>query len=170
MTTRAANFVDIPHVARLYAEAHARSVYAGTGFDLIEAKQLFARALNRHGHMNIGGSLFLVSEADGEVRGFMIGILDPVYPCVKALMATDLLFVMGEGADPADARQMIRRLIAWAEANPKVVEVHLGVTNAIVDWQRTAKFYARLGLEQCGAMFRRGFDRSQKEVRHVQNC
>jgi GNAT superfamily N-acetyltransferase len=79
-------------------------------------------------------------------------------------MATDLLFVMKPGAGPGDARQMVKELIAWAEKNPRVVEVHVGVTNAIVDWERTAKFYERLGLERCGAMFRREFDRSQKSV------
>lgn len=154
MTIRDARFVDIPSVTCLMAEAHQRSIYADTAsFDPLEARQLFARALQRHGHTNNGGSLFLVSETDSAVEGFIIGLLDSVYPCLDRLMATDLLFIMSERADAKDAKEMLKRMIAWAESNPKVIEVHFGVTGAIGDWQRTAKLYERLGLTQCGAMF-----------------
>lgn len=160
MTVRDANFVDIPRIAELMALSHKRSIYAETAtLDPIEAKQFAARALQRHGHQNNGGSLVLVSETGGELRGFMIGVLDSVYPCLKELMATDLLFVMNEDAEARDARDMLKRLIVWAEENPRVIEIHLGVTNAIGDWTRAAKLYRRLGLEQCGAMFRRGLER-----------
>jgi hypothetical protein len=170
---RDAKFTDIPAIAQLMAEAHRRSIYAETAtFDPVEAKQLCARALHRHGHTNNGGSLVLVSETDGEVRGFIIGLFDSVYPCLKEMMATDLLFIMAENASAHDAVKMVKRLVEWAESNPKVIEVHLGVTSAIGDWERKASLYERVGLTRCGAMFRREFDRSSatKEVRRVQNC
>lgn len=160
MPVRDAKFVDIPQVVRLLEESHKRSIYAEVAtFDPEFAKQMLARALQRHGHQNNGGSLVLVSETDGKVQGFLIGILDNVYPCLNELMATDLLFIQSEDADARDAVVMLKQLIAWAENNPKVIEVHLGVTGAIGDWERTAKLYNRLGLQQCGAMFRRGFER-----------
>lgn len=160
MAVRDAKFVDIPHIARVFEDGFQRSIYAdATTYDLVEFKQMMARALQRHGHQNNGGSLVMVSERDGQVEGFLIGILDSVYPCLKALMATDLLFIMSENADGRDAAVMLKRLIKWAESNPKVTEVHLGVTSAIGDWERTAKLYQRLGLQQCGAMFRKGFER-----------
>lgn len=153
---REGKFTDIPRIAELLQESHQRSIYAQTAtFDPQEAKQLGLRALQRHGHMNNGGTLVLVSETAGVVEGFIIGLLDNVYPCLKELMATDLFFILSERADGNDAREMIKRLMAWAESNPKVIEVHLGVTSAISDWQRTAKFYERLGLVQCGAMYRK---------------
>lgn len=156
MTVRAAKFADIPAMTQVLADGYARSIYAGTAtFDGEATRQLLARALHRHGHQNNGGSLVMVSDKDGSVEGVMIGMLDQVYPVLKELMVSDLLFVFTERADPRDARDMIRQLIAWAEQNPKVVEVHLGVTNAIGDWERTAKLYERLGLQRCGAMFRR---------------
>lgn len=160
MTVRDANFVDIPSMARVFENAYRRSIYAGKAtLDPEAVKPFLARSIQRHGHTNIGGSLVMVSEKDGAVEGFMIGYLDSVYPCLKELMATDLLFLFSERADGRDAREMIKRLIAWADSNPKVVEVHLGVTDAIGDWQRTAKLYERLGLEQCGAMFTKRFQR-----------
>ncbi len=170
MTVRAAKFVDIPQMVLLLEEGYRRSIYAGKAtFDDQEANQLIRRALPRHGHTNNGGSMVMVSESNGMVDGLMIGLLDNVYPCLKELVATDLLFIQAEHANPRDGVLMLKNLIAWAEANPRVIEIHLGVASTVGDWERTAQLYERLGLERCGAMFRKEFDRSAQEVRHVQS-
>ncbi len=170
MSVRVAKFVDIPQMALLLEEGYRRSIYAGKAtFDVIEAKQLIARALQRHGHTNYGGSLVVVSDTNGIVDGLMIGILDNVYPCLKELVATDLLFIQSEHANPRDGVLMLKNLIAWAEANPKVIELYVNVTSTVGDWERTAKLYEAVGLERCGATFRKEFDRSAQEVRHVQS-
>src|SRR5690606_34787679 len=104
MSVRDAKFIDIPRLAQLMEQAHKRSIYAKTAtFDLVEAKRLAAQAIQRHGHTNNGGSLVLVSEQNGIVEGFMIGMLDNVYPCLAELMATDLLFIFSDHANPHDA-------------------------------------------------------------------
>lgn len=160
MAIRDARFVDVPAIAAIMEAAHQRSIYADTAtFELLSAKRLVMSALHRHGQDNLGGSLVLVSETDGVIEGFVIGVLDNVYPCLRELVATDLLFIMTENASAHDARDMIKRLMQWAESNPKVIEVHLGVTSAIGDWERTGKLYRRLGLQQCGAMFNKRFER-----------
>jgi hypothetical protein len=173
MAVRAAKFTDIPQMVLLLEEGYRRSIYAGKAtFDVLEAKRLIATALQRHGHTNLNGSLVIVSEAAGIVDGLLIGILDNVYPCLKELVATDLLFIQSEHANPRDGILMLKNLIAWAEANPKVIEIHLGVASTVGDWERTAQLYERLGLERCGAMFRKEFDRTgstAQEVRHVQS-
>ena len=170
MTIRAANFVDIPALVALGAEAHESSIYGAIStYDKETAKQLCARSMQRHGHNNYGGTLVLVSEVDGEVKGFIIAILDQVYPCVEDLSVTDLIFTGTEGMPPRDAIAIIDQVIAWGEANPKVVEIHMGVTDAIKgqDWQRVGKLYERKGLAQCGGMYRRIIDRNQQEVANV---
>lgn len=158
---RDAKFTDVPRIAELMQEAHKRSIYADTAtFDIAEAKQLICRSLQRHGQKNQGATLVLVSEKDGVVEGFMVGMLEQVYPCLKELMCTDLLFILSEGAPATDAKSMLKRLIKWGESNPKVIEIHLGITNAITDWERTSKLYKRLGLKQCGGMFQKRIDRN----------
>jgi len=161
MTVRAAKFADIPRLAEIMASAHQRSRYVDNcTFDEIEAKQLLVRCIQRHGQMNYMGSLVLVSERNDNVDGFIVGILDQVYPALSELKATDLLIVHEEGADPRDFPVMLDKLIAWGSENPKVVEILLGVTDAIIDWHRAKPIYERAGLEQCGGLFRIGFDRS----------
>lgn len=158
MSVRAARFVDIPRIAEIGAEVHERSIYGPIStFDEILVKQLCARSMQRHGQQNYGGTLFLVSETDGEILGFIIALLDLVYPCVEELMVTDLIFAFTDEADPHDAVTMIRQMIRWAESNPKVIEIHLGVTDARMgdDWKRVGKMYQRLGFERCGGMYRK---------------
>lgn len=160
MTVRAAKFSDIPGVIKVMIDAHERSVYAQTAeFDREDAKQLMARSIQRHGHKNMGGTLVLVSETDGVIQGFMIAMLDQVYPCLKQMVATDLLFILTEQADARDARHMLKAIEEWAEANPKVIELRLGVMGAISDWERASKLYRRLGFEQCGGIFNKRFER-----------
>jgi hypothetical protein len=167
MAVRRANFVDIPRIVAISREAHERSIYANNAtFDEIQTKQLCARSIQRHGHTNYCGTLVLVSETSSVVHGFIIGLLDLVYPVLKELVATDLLFIGDDSADPRDAIKMVREVIRWAEGNPKVIEVHLGVTDAVNgDWQRVGALYEHLGLVQCGGMFRMVFDRSEQMER-----
>lgn len=166
MSVRAAQFVDIPSIVKIMERAHARSRYGRvTTFDEVEAKQLLVRCIQRHGQQNYMGSLVMVSVRANQVAGFCIGILDQVYPCLKELKATDLLFIFEEeGADPNDAQKMLLALTEWARNNPKVVEVVLGVTDAISSWRRVGKLYERAGLERCGAFYRTSFDRQYKKA------
>ena len=170
MTVRKANFVDIPAMVAMGADAHESSIYGAISiYDKETAKQLCARSMQRHGHLNYGGTLVLVSEVDGEIKGFIIAILDQVYPCVEELSVTDLIFTGGEDMPPRDAIRIIDQVIGWGEANPKVVEIHMGVTDAIKgqDWERVGKLYEHKGLSQCGGMYRRIIDRNQQEVANV---
>lgn len=157
---RPAKFSDITGVIEVMQDAHRRSVYADSAeFDREDAKQLMARSIQRHGHKNMGGTLVMVSEVNGNIEGFMVAMLDQVYPCLKQMVATDLLFILTEKADSRDARAMLKAIEEWAQDNPKVIELRLGVMDAITDWQRTAKLYRRLGFEQCGGIFNKRFRR-----------
>ena len=161
MAVRDAKFVDIPGIVEVMRRALDRSIYKDTGtFDEADSKQMLLQALHRHGHTNIGGSLVLVSEdSEGEITGFIIGALDTVYPGLKELMATDLLFILDENAAPRDATKMLKRLVEWAQSCAKCIEIHLGVNGAISDYERVGKLYERFGFKRCGAMYRWGIDR-----------
>ena len=168
MSVRAAKFIDVPRIVEIMREAHRRSRDAErTTFDEVDVKQLLLRSIQRHGHTNYMGSLVLITERDGDVKGFVIGILDLVYPGLKELKVTDLLFMVGEGADPRDAREMVLKLIEWGRNNPKVVKVLLGITDDLVEWTRVGDLYKGVGLEQCGGLFRIEFDRTEQRVKRA---
>ncbi len=158
MSVRAAKFVDITQIVEIMADAHKRSRDAKrTTFDPIDAKQLLLRSIQRHGHMNYMGSLVLVAEYHGKVRGFIIGIVDLVLPGLKEYKVTDLLFIVGKGAAPGDAKDMVLAVIEWGRKNPRVIKILMGATDDIVDWTRVGKMYESVGLSQCGGFFRMEF-------------
>lgn len=164
MSVRAANFSDIPQIVEIMRRGHARSRYAELAeFDSDEAKQLLVRSIQRHGHMNYMGTMVLVSESRDKLRGFIVGIIDQVYPAMTGFKITDLLILFEDGADPRDYPAMIDALMVWGQANPKVVEIMLGVTDAIIDWNRVTPIYTKAGLDQCGGLFRATFDRQTEK-------
>lgn len=164
MTFRVAKFADIPEIVDLMRDSHERSRYADrTTFDEVDAKQMLVRSMQRQDHKTYMGSMVLVSENSDGVNGFMLGIFDLVYPCLKELRATDLFFLMDTArADPRDAITMITHVKAWAYSNPKCIELVLGVTDAMGHWAKAGNLYEMCGLRQCGAMYRIEFDRSQE--------
>lgn len=153
---RSAKYVDIPRLVEIIESQHGKTYYAhNTAIDPVMAKQFLVQCIQRHGHINYGGCLVLVSEKAGIVEGFIIGVLDQIYPVSPALRATDLFFLLTDQAPKTDAVKMIKRVVAWGESCPKVVEVFLGVSDVLGDWLNTAKLYETLGLHQCGGLFRR---------------
>lgn len=153
---RAAQFVDVPVIAGLLQEGYRASIYADrAAFNEGVAKRLIVNAIQRHGNKTVGGSQVLVAENDGVVVGFIIGVLDRVYGVLDALMATDLWFYCSPAAPPRAAPHLLKATIEWAEQIPKVIEIRFGITNAVGDWERTARMYERLGLERAGAFYER---------------
>lgn len=153
---RQGQFADIPALTLLLEEAHAASIYADrTTFNRQEAKGLFSRAMQRHGHQTGGGSFVMVAEADSAVEGFIVGYLERCYHVLDGLMATDLFFICSERAHARSAGALLDAFMAWAEGNKRVIEIRMGVTNAIGDWKRAGKMYQRRGFEQSGALWER---------------
>jgi len=163
MTIRPAKFGDITRMAELMTEMHQKSIYADRcGLDIKLSKALFFNCIQKHGHLHEGGARVVVAEKAGQVEGFLIGMLERVYHVGDKLMATDLFFCTSEAADPRDASRLIDDFLKWAKGNPAVVEVLMGVTNAIGDYSRAEKLYSRKGLSRCGVMY-------EGRVEHVQS-
>lgn len=153
---RRANFADIPALVDLLADAYTRSKYVGRAtLDAREARAILTQCIQRHGAKGEGGTNVDVVDAGGEVRGFMVGLLERCYHVAVELMASDLFLVVSEAAPKTAALALIRRYIAWAEANPKVIQVNLSATDAVGDFRRVERAYSRLGCRQSGVIYER---------------
>lgn len=160
MSVRPANFVDIPRIVEIIREAHGRSVYAGRGeVDTTYAKRLLAQSIQRHGGTHEGSTLVLVSERAGAVEGVIVGMLDRVQVFGDKLWATDLFFIGTRKMPPMDALAMLNGLAEWAEKAPACIEVKVGVTSVVGDWQRAKGLYERAGFAQVGALYERRIER-----------
>lgn len=140
-------------------QMHAASVYAD--LDRVDDRtvkdMLLGAALNGGKRM-----ISLVAEdKDGVITGFIIGALDAVYGIGRKKYATDLLFYVEPTAGPGVALKLLRTFCGWAEGKENVVEIRMGVTDAMSDApERAGPLYRRVGLKPAGVMFAKRIDRS----------
>lgn len=146
---RPSRFTDIPRLAALLGEMHARSVYATRATPDIKAfKALCVQAIQRHGTT---ACLFV---AEGEaVEGFIMGTLDRLFGISHETYATDLFFYCSNRAHARDAGGLLDAFLGWAERAPGVIEIRLGVSGAIGDWRRAGALYQRRGMVADGALY-----------------
>lgn len=132
MTVRTAKPADVMAIISLIEEAHQRSIYKDVDeVDRDYTRQLFTRAMHFNGHSNHNATIFLVSEAEDKIEGYFFGFLERVYCIGKKLTACEVHFYLSPQADQRDALKILNDFIAWAEENPKVVEIRMGESNVL---------------------------------------
>lgn len=154
---RRANYSDIPAIFSLLTEGYERSRYRDIGaIDAKVAKGLLVNAIQRDGQMGEGGALVRVAEAEGgEVAGVILSLLQRVYLIGDKLQATDLFYYTTERCAVRDRTALFDAMVAWAEANPRVVEIQASASDIVGDWRRVGGLYERKGFDACGGMWRK---------------
>lgn len=146
---RNAVFSDIPKLVSVLEEGHKRSRYAAYKLDKDHFRQLCFEAV-RSGKMYLG----VVDRGDGPI-GFLMGSIEPLYIVGKVRYATDLFFIGTSGCG-LDVVRLVQDFVQWAESQPNVVEIWLGVTTAIgPDWSKLGRLYQKLGFTQEGAIYQK---------------
>ena len=153
---RPGKMADIVRIRELFIEMHAASKYAGVvEIDLMTLQKALMTFMMRNGHTNDGGCIVTVSEDDGVVEGFMVGMLDRIYHIGDKFSANDIYLYASPRCSPLAVGKMIDAYLAWAQANPKVHEIALSWSDALPFASRMAKVYERKGFSRCGEIFER---------------
>jgi hypothetical protein len=155
---RPARLDDLVKLHALVLEMHQATDYPARGIGVSEtaAKALFRDAVMRNGRTNDGGVLLNVIEVAGELRGFMLGLLQRVYMIGDRLEAQDAFLYCSPYAPARAPERLIDAYIAWAESNPKVAEIALSFTNAGgVKVKKLARLYERKGFARVGEIWKR---------------
>jgi hypothetical protein len=157
MTVRAAKYADISGLCALMRDGHARSKYADVGgIDTAEARQIFMGAIQRMASTGPGACCVFVAEGEEGINGVFIGVLERVYHVGDKLSATDLFFYTAPGANPWAASTMLEGFEKWASANPRVIEIRLGVTDVIdANPETLAGIYEKRGYKRVGVILER---------------
>ncbi len=160
---RPARYQDAPEIEQLIRNQHTRSKYAGRV--AIVDKALAQVVLGAIMGMNQSGphaTHCAVSVEGGKVRGFIAGSLARIYNIGDKLGASDQ-FLVNEGRTGASL-QLIDSYIAWASANPKVVEIGLSWTDALPGADRAALLYQRKGFSLVGEQFVLRLDQDAQRI------
>lgn len=163
MTIRPARAADIMRLLEIVEEGHRKSIYALKGnVDRDYTRQLFLRAVHMHGHSHANATFFLVSEKDGRIEGYFLGLLDRIYQVGDKLQAIDIHFYLNDYADRRDAFQMVKQFVAWGEGNANVIEIMMSKTDILSDDDvGFERLLARKDFRRCGALYRKTIERSR---------
>lgn len=160
---RPASFGDIPALAFILEEGYRNSVYAKLcGIDLEETKRVLVQCLQHMGSKTKTSTYVNVAHgADGVVQGFIVGAVQRVYLVGDKLSASDIWFICRPGAvAPVDSAALLDGFIAWALANPRVVEIKLSTSDAMTSgWKAQARHYTKRGFVPSGDVFVRRIER-----------
>jgi len=154
---RPARSTDAMAIVSIIEDRLPDSRYAGIAqVDAMAARKLFAYAAQRHGGTNDGATFLMVAEDDeGEVEAFMLGSLARVYMVFDILAASDSFLLGRKECDPRAMPALLDAYIAWAEANPRVVEIGLSWADTIPGHEAIIHAYERRGFTLCSKAFRR---------------
>ena len=140
-------------------QAYRRSKYRDRmPISVKEIKALMMQAIQRHGLAQVGGACVFVSEHQGAVDGFIAGVLERVYHVGDKLSAADVFFYVMPDGSPGSAGGLIDAFVDWALGIEAVIEIRVGATDIIQDYQRTAALYRRKGFIQTGVIYERRID------------
>lgn len=155
---RHAKIGDVVALLDLIEAALAKSQYAGSGeIDRDYAGALLRRSMHFSGKSAPGSTLILVSEADGKIEGYFLGVLDRVYQLGKPLAANEVHFYLSENADARDAIRILDAFEAWADSNDRVIEKRIGASNFMGEPDpRFAALLERRGFTKGATVFSKG--------------
>lgn len=152
---RPANAVDIPALIALLMDGHQRSRYVERG-EISEkaAYQVLLAMIMKSASKAIDGTHCLVIEDGGEIVGIHFGAKERIKMIGTKYFASDAFFYV-KGGHPFEAVGLVNRFIAWASADPRVIEIMPGVTDDIDDFHEAGQLYEKMGFVQSGAIYRR---------------
>jgi hypothetical protein len=163
LKVREAKHTDILAIAECAERLIGESYYAGIDIDMPMSKQLALRMISE----KLSFVQVIVSEPTGDYdtsycHGFMLGAVQQLW-FSRARYATDLLTLVDKTAEGYGAI-MIRRFIAWAKKQPKVVDITMGVGSAMGDSDRVGELYEGLGLARLGGIYAARIDLEEQQA------
>ncbi len=153
---RPAVFADITQLIGLLKDAHARSPKYATRatFDDKTCQRALLNAIKLHGTKIEGGTWCVVSEEKNILNGLLFGMTMRVEDFAHELLATDWKFLVMPGAAVTVATDLRDSFIRWAEAQPRVIEMYVGVHDVVdADFERAGVLWTRRGFRKTGALF-----------------
>ncbi len=155
---RPASNSDLATLFNMVGQMHSESEFLKRGIQLSPSlvRSFLTTGVQRHGGHHAGATLFNVVERGGEIQGFMLGILQPIYSVCIPLEAVDFWLYCTKAAPKIAPGLLIDRYIAWAESAPKVKDILLSWTNVVgVDGEKLGRLYMRKGFQRRGEFFAR---------------
>lgn len=130
--------------------------------DEVETNRVVCQAIQRSGFKSEGGTWVRVAEKDGSIEGFIIGLKQRVYQCAVELGAVDLWWIATPRCGARDKVGLMKSMIAWAKASPKVIEVASYPSDVMGGAEAAERILMKLGFARSGSHFLLPIERAPK--------
>lgn len=148
-------FRDVPAMIEVLRWAHGKAPFSAE-FDEREANRALCQSIQRNGFTSPSGTWVRVARnADGDITGFIVGVLQPVYHCSKELTAIDLWWVAKQECTARDFVGLMLSMVDWAEKHPKAVEIQSVPDDFCGRGAKAAAALEKLGFTLSGNVYRR---------------
>ncbi len=152
---RLAKFQDIPGLLSLGRDALARSVYAReTEVDDRGARGALINCLSNQSDApgTYGGAAIFVADRAGRIDGAFAAVASPLY-FTTTLAVSNHFFYVRNGAPGATALLLMRAVHRWVAAGVNVSRIRYGLSDAVVNADRTAKVMETMGFKRSGLTY-----------------
>ena len=139
---------DIEILTAIGGRMHSESAYSHTQYSADKCRALGENII---ASPNLVG---LVSEINGDINGFFIGVVSEHY-FSDTLMSSDLLlYVVPKHRNGLSGIRLIKSYIEWAkESGIEPCNIQLGQT-AGIDPAAVDRLYKKLGFHHCGTLYK----------------
>lgn len=148
------SFADALGILDVLKWGHENSAYRHLSFDEREANRVICHAIQKHSHKNASGTFVQLSDVDGKIEGFIIGVLNPVYHCHVEMGATDLWWITKPKCPARDRVGLMMALTDWGRAHPRCVEITSSASDAMGGADKAARILEKLGFKPFGSIYR----------------
>lgn len=156
---RPARFADIPQIRKLAAEAYSDSRFAGTvPFDRDILTKTLVSIIGRNAP-EPGTSLVVVgTDEAGEVRSVFAGVVAPLYECLGALMASNIIWYASKGCSPRLSMGVFDYFMEWVEQSPNPVLHRYVMSDGIISNHHAigALLVRKRGFRLAGGLYEKG--------------
>ncbi|MEO1169906.1 MAG: hypothetical protein AAFW97_14470 [Pseudomonadota bacterium] len=146
----------------MLVELQPQTIYRGRSqVDEDYAFKALVHFVQYHGRLKDGGKCLFVYEHDGEIVGFIAGLLSRVYNIGDKLVASDMFLHCIESAPVMAWVKLINAYMQWADSSPDVIDITLSHTEAMPGSIRLEPAFERMGFREFGKTYVKQVDKIQ---------
>ncbi|UWQ30267.1 hypothetical protein [Leisingera sp. M523] len=157
VTIRAARFADIPEITRLCRLALEKSHYCPRfGLDKDALKRVALECIGQHSNKPGSGRIVVADNGD-QLEALFVGFVRPLYECLSALIASNLIWYAQPGASARSAMGVLDHFTEWADRADYPVLHRYGVSDAITNHNAVGALLTRnRGFRLAGGFYEKG--------------
>lgn len=156
---RAARMTDIPAIRALAQKAYFASSFADkVNLDLEALNKVLISVIGQQSEKPGKGLVVVGEDETGKIRAIFAGLVSPLYECLTALMATNVIWYAEKGCSAHLSLGVFDHFMEWVEQSSQPVLHRYVISDAIVPNHHAvgALLVRKRGFRVAGGLYEKG--------------